>query len=506
MPRWLAAGLAAGMVLVVGAADAADKVLSIVSPWEITSTDPSISGHVFAKLQIAETLIDADDHGRLRPGLATAWTGSDDLKSWRIAVREGVIFHDGSSLTAETVAHSLTVARSKTGVLEDLAIRDIRAEGSEVIIDLDKPFAALPAFLAQYSTQILAPASYDESGAVTEVIGSGPYEIVEIAPPQRLQAERFDGYWGETPAIDAVSYLAASRGETRALMVESGDADIAFTLDAASQARLAANDDLVIHELPIPRSTLLKANAGHAFLDSVAARQALSLAIDRAGIAAGILRAPEVAASQLLPPAIADWHVKDLEPLRTDPTEAVAMLEAEGWAKNGEGMLIRDGQPFTLTVRAFPDRPELPLIAAALQDQLRTVGITLEVAIGNASEIPAGHQDGSLELALFARNFGLLPDPLGTILLDYDRKGADWGVMNWRNETMQAILDALAGTADPEERRKLATTAVELLQSELPVIPIAWYQHTAAVGSRVTGFSLDPLERSYRLTDLAWAE
>ena len=257
---------------------------------------------------------------------------------------------------------------------------------------------------------------------------------------------------------------------------------------------------------PIPRTIVLKVNAGHPSLDTDAARQALSLAIDRAGIAAGILRAPNAAASQLLPPSVAGWHVKDLEPLRTDSAKAMERLEAEGWAKGGEGVLTRDGHPFELTLRTFSDRPELPLVAAALQDQFRAVGIKLDVAIGNSSEIPSGHHDGSLELALFARNFGLVPDPLGTILLDYDQKGSDWGAMNWRNDGMQTTLASLAATTDDEERRRLASSAIGILQSELPVIPIAWYQHAAAVSSRVEGFSLDPLERSYRLTDLEWAE
>ncbi len=46
---------------------------------------------------------------------------------------------------------------------------------------------------------------------------------------------------------------------------------------------------------------------------------------------------------------------------------------------------------------------------------------------------------------------------------------------------------------------------LETLQSELPVIPIAWYRQHVAVNRRLQGVSLDPLERSYRLTDMHWS-
>lgn len=60
--------------------------------------------------------------------------------------------------------------------------------------------------------------------------------------------------------------------------------------------------------------------------------------------------------------------------------------------------------------------------------------------------------------------------------------------------------------ADPEIRADLATRAATRLQEAMPVIPIAWYQQTAAVSGRLEGFSIDPLERSYKLSELRWAE
>ncbi|GGY02051.1 ABC transporter substrate-binding protein [Litchfieldella qijiaojingensis] len=502
--RYLLAAL--GLALTSTAVHAEPRTLDIVAPWEITSPDPSKSGHVFARMQVAETLVDTDADGNLAPGLATSWTQNDDATIWRFTIRDGARFHDGTPVTAEAVATSLEHALTKPGILDSTPIATIDAEGDEVVIHLESSFAPLPALLAHSSTQILAPASYAENGEVTAVIGSGPYRVDSLEPPQRLMVTRFDDYWGEAPAIERASYLAVSRGETRALMAESGDADIVFTLDPASRTRMSRQPDLTLHAVPLPRTIVIKVNAGHPFLDDQRARQALSEAIDRTGIAAGLLRAPEAAAPELFPASLGAWHLAISPEESRDLDQAREQLATLGWEANGDGLLERDGEPFRLTLRTFSDRPELPVVATALQDQWRELGVDLEVAVGNASEIPSGHRDGSLELGLAARNYGLVPDPLGTVLEDFGPEGGDWGAMGWSDAELEEWLNQLRSETDPEERASMETEVATRLHEALPVIPVAWYQQTAAVNDELEGFSIDPLERSYRIDELRWAE
>lgn len=61
--------------------------VTIAAPWEIASYDPAISGFVLQKLQIMENLVDADTTGALHPGLATAWSVSDDGLIWTFELR-----------------------------------------------------------------------------------------------------------------------------------------------------------------------------------------------------------------------------------------------------------------------------------------------------------------------------------------------------------------------------------------------------------------------------------
>ena len=92
-----------------------DDVLDVVAQFEIQAPEPSTSGYIFTRMGLAETLVNANAEGQLTPGLATEWLASDDGLSWTFALREGVIFHDGTAMTADTVVNALEIARGKAG-------------------------------------------------------------------------------------------------------------------------------------------------------------------------------------------------------------------------------------------------------------------------------------------------------------------------------------------------------------------------------------------------------
>lgn len=154
-----------------------------------------------------------------------------------------------------------------------------------------------------------------------------------------------------------------------------------------------------------------------------------------------------------------------------------------------------NGQRFAVDLLTFPDRPELPLAAAVLEQLLREVGIDVTINATNASEIPARHAAGTLQLAVFARNFALVPDPVGTLMQDYAPTG-DWGAMGWSSPALTALVGKMAaeGGSDHDKAQVAA-----IFQAELPVLPIAWYQLTLAVSRSATGIVADPYERTFGL-------
>ncbi|MGH1415497.1 MAG: ABC transporter substrate-binding protein [Pelagimonas sp.] len=507
MLKSLSAAVSIAFLVSAGHAGAETKTsVTLASPWEVASYDPAVAGFAIQKLQIIENLVDADVTGTLRPGLATSWNASEDGLIWEFSLREGVLFHDGTSFDANAAVFALSRAWDQPGVLKKAPISDISAHNGKVVITLETPFAALPAFLAHATTIIPAAAAFDDEGMPSALIGTGPFKVSAFTPPQSITLVRNEAYWGEKAKLETATYLAAGRAETRALLAESGDADIVFTLDAAGYSHLEHVDTIETSAVPIPRVVALKVNAGHPFFNDPKARQALSLAIPRDGIARAITRFPEAAANQLFPPALSGWHSAEVEPLRTDLDAAKTLLADLGWVAGDDGILTRDGERFSITLRTFPDRPELPLIATALQDQWRDIGIELEVSVASYSEIPAGHQDGSLHVALYARNYGLTPDPIGSVLQDFGQGGGDWGAMGWENQDVAEALRVIASTSDQDQRQASIATVASVLQQELPVIPVVWYQHTVSIAKDLQGVVIDPLQRSYGLSNMYWAD
>ena len=517
----LSALLAAGAALVLPQARAHDGPLSehaavapasrdtltVVGPWELTGLEPSRGGYMFTRMEVTQTLLDADDQGRLLPAVASAWEVSNDGLEWRFFVAQGRLFHDGSPVTAGTVLASLKRAAAAPGVLRLARIRSMAVSRGAILVTLAQPYAPLPFLFTHSGTQILAPSSYGTDGRVQRIVGSGPYQITSISLPQQFEVAFFERWRGEPPAVRRARYISVSRAETRTLMVQSGQADLAFSLDPPSIRRLQGRREVRLVAAPLPRTTFLKLNAGHPLLNDVRVRRAISLALDRPGIARALLRDDDLGAGQLFPPAMALWHQPALAPLRGDPAAARALLRQAGFVPGADGIVRRDGRRFEVNLTTFVDRPELPLIATAVQEELRQVGIAVKVVVGNSSDIPAGHRSGALQIGLVARNFGSLPDPVATLADDYGVEGGDWGAMGWHSAPLTDALVRLSNGGVPAGSAQAATLRADIareLQQGLPVIPVVWYRQTMAVSRRVAGASIDPFERSYRISALTW--
>ncbi|MDP3891104.1 hypothetical protein, partial [Nocardioides sp.] len=133
-------------------------------------------------------------------------------------------------------------------------------------------------------------------------------------------------------------------------------------------------------------------------------------------------------------------------------------------------------------------------------------GVDIKVDSTNSSEIPAGQADGSLELALIAKHFALVSDPLVDVSTVFAPEGYDWGVMNWRDPAVDEAVEALLAGGSEEEAAQHRETIVRTNQEQLPLIPVAWYRMNAAVNDRVEGFVMDPLETTWRITEMRWAQ
>lgn len=493
------------LVAAAHAARAQDRLLQVVSPWEVTSLEPSDTGYIAVRLGIAEPLTGVEPDGRIVGLVAESWTVSDDKLTWRFHIRPGLRFHDGTPVTAAAVVASFERGRPNAESLQSLPIASIVADGDAMVITTKTSYAPLPAFLADWGGIILAPSSFAPDGKVIAWVGTGPYKVTKVEGDRSIELQAADTA-GTPPAIKRVRYTAAPLGETRAAMIESGDADLAFTLAPVAVARINAGRRARVESLTIPRVRLMAFNTTLPMFADLKTRQAISLAIDRTGIATAILRHPPSAATQLFPPVMTGWHDPVQQPIPRAAARARALLNEAGWTAGPDGILTRARQPFRFTVLVPGNRPELAPMAAAMQAQLREIGLDMQIKVGPASGIAQAHKDGSLQAAFLARTYVNVPDPIGTVISDLTRTSSTWASEGWTNAELNQLTAEYVATFDPARLPALRARIAAIIQAELPIVTVAWYEHTVAVSNCIRGVQVDPYETRYLIERMSWAE
>jgi peptide/nickel transport system substrate-binding protein len=261
-----------------------------------------------------------------------------------------------------------------------------------------------------------------------------------------------------------------------------------------------------VESMTIPRVRVLAFNSGIPQFADLRVRRAVSMALDRRGIATGILRHPGSAATQLLPAAVPDWHDPALPAYVHDVAGANALLDQAGWVRAADGIRVRDGIRLAATMMTIANRPELTVMGTAMQAQLRAIGMEIAVEPGPTAAVPAAIQAGRMQMTMFARTYVNVPEVIASIIPDFTRERSTWGSLNWDGrDRMKALTDAYVESFDPARKAALRRDMLRLLHEELPVTAVAWFEHTVAVHKRVRGLAIDPFEMRYMLHSVTLA-
>ncbi len=488
-------------------AAAGHRPLVVVAPFKMTSLNLSKSGFIFARMGCLEMLTTTDSEGRIVGFLAKSWAIEPDRLTWIFHLHQNVVFHDGTPLTAQAVAKSLEISINDKGVLTKAGITEITTIDTLTLkIRTAAPFSSLPAYLAHYSSGIVSEASYDAHNKLQKLYGTGQFIYTGRQGNTMLHFRANPHYWGPKPLIEKADYQAVPNPDTRGFMMKAGQADMAFTLSAQDAEQLRKTADADVVTMVIPRTTELVFNTALPLFSDIRVRLAISLAIDRQGIATGLLHDPKFAATQLLPGGVSAWHVPTIKPLVYNLTEAKNILAKAGWKPGQNGILTKDGRQFAFELTTYASRPMLPLIATAIQQQLREVGIKMDITVGESSLIPDKHMDGSLQAGLVARNFGQIPDPFGTIYDDFGPNPGGWGAVGWKSQKLYGMLNAYLSAFDSTKANMISSNISTLLQNDLPVLPITWYDHIVAVSHQITGVKIDPFEIKSYIRGVRWTK
>jgi peptide/nickel transport system substrate-binding protein len=233
---------------------------------------------------IADRLVEVDQFGQPKPGLAVSWQHNDKFTRWEFHLRPNVKFQDATALTPQLVVDSLQAVSP--------AWRVSSADDS-VIVESDSPLPEVPYTLAESQNSVLL------RKPTGELIGTGAFRLTTWEPGKHAVFAANDDYWGGRPFVDSIDVQMGRTVRERMIDLDLGKADIADVapdrarIDASRGVRISASDPAELIALIFSRSSARAKDIG--------IRQALSLAIDRASLVDFVLQKEGAPAGALLP-------------------------------------------------------------------------------------------------------------------------------------------------------------------------------------------------------------
>jgi len=316
-------------------------------------------------------------------------------------------------------------------------------------------------------------------------VGSGPFRLVGMEQEKEVVIARDDDYWGAKPHVARVRFTVVPDTTTRALELRKGSADIAINaLTPDMVLALAKDPDLRVQRAPGTILTYLALNLRDPILKDVRVRQALAYAIDRRPLIHYLWRDQARPAAGVLP--VQHWaYDADVRTYDYDPQRARALLDQAGYpAVNG----VR----FHLTMKTSTEETSR-LLAAVLQQQLRDVGIALDIRSYEFATFYADVVKGAFQL-FSLRWIGGNEDPDIFEHVFHSAsippKRANRGF--YSNPRVDALIDQGRREFDQGKRRQIYAQVQQILAEELPYINL-WYLDNVVVHSaRVKDLQLSP--------------
>ena len=302
-----AASLATPAVLRAQGTPGATQLLKFIPQSDLTVLDPHWTtayvtrNHAF---MVFDTLYGTDGQYKASPQMVAGHTTDNDGKLWRLTLRDGLMFHDGTPVLAKDCVASIKRwgKRDAFGQALLAATDDLSADGDKVIVfRLNHVFPLLPDALGKNTTYMPAimPERLAQTDAMTQVpemVGSGPFRFVadERVPGALAVYRKFDGYkplpsgtadWTAGPKIvhlDRVEWRTTPDPATAAAALQNGEADWwdYATADLLPLLRRARGLKVAIQD-PTGQIAIMRMNQLQPPFDNPAIRRALLGAVDQ---------------------------------------------------------------------------------------------------------------------------------------------------------------------------------------------------------------------------------
>jgi peptide/nickel transport system substrate-binding protein len=500
LPRRLTAAAAAVVLLgacsstppAPGAAGAGTLV--VATAGEPDTLNPVLNYGVDGASLIFDGLVARDGQNALVPALAADLPViSADARTVTAKLRPGVMFHDGTALTAADVVFTYqavldpkvdSTLRSDLDMLAGVSASD----PATVVFTLKYAYAP---FLQRLTLGIvpagaLSGRDINQAGFNRKPVGTGPYKVESWTAGDRLVLAANDSYWGGRPANRKLIVAFVADDNVRAQRMRAGE------FDAAELApKLAAGFDdaagYTVQRVPTADYRGVMLPFGNPVTGDLAIRKALFVGVDRAAMVSGILAGAGEPAFSPVPPASPYADASIVGKPTADTAAAGALLDAAGWAPGPDGIRSKAGQQaaFTLMYPAGDSlRKELALAVTA---DAKKIGIKISLEGLTWDAIYTRFAKDALIMG-----WGTPYDPDFVSYKLFGSKFAGQGSFNpgsYQSPVADKALQEGRDQVDPVKRKAAYATFQQQLVADAPWVFLTYLKHTYVVKEGVNGVS-----------------
>lgn len=495
MRKALLASAAIAVILPIGAVSASELRVGYSS--DIVTLDPAnhrsrVTEGVIHNMYDAVVTRTVDM--QVVPEIAQSFEQIDEV-TWEARIREGILFHDGTPLTAEDVKFTfdrLTKEEAMDGQTSPRAslagpIKDTHVvDELTVRFELESPWPIFRAYLP--FNQVVSKAFVEEvgtDGMATQAMGSGPFKLVEWRRGDAVIMERFEDYYGGADAIppvgpaqvDRVIFRVIPEPASRVAALLAGEVDLIDELPHHAIPQVEQNPNTQVLRTNGTRSFFIDFNNRIPPFDDKLVRQAANHAIDRDLVIDRMLNGLATPLATLISPDSYGYN-PDLPVYDHDPERARELLTEAGHP---------DGVDVTLDVDE-PFREQAEAVAAMLTQ----AGIRTQIQLWERTALSELWRGGDHDRNMFFRSWGDgALDPVGIFVpvLKTDDRGNFSG---YSNAEVDRLLSEADGEMDVEARSQMYQDAQAIIHDEAPLLYLWLPQDVYGASVRLGGWEPSP--------------
>src|SRR5712671_1250983 len=428
----------------------------------------------------------------IEPDIALSWDIPNPT-TYIFHLRTDARFQDGRPLTSKDVVYTFrsvlsgAIQTPKAGtyrLVESVDAPDDRT----VVFKLKEPFAPFLWNLTRGAIGIVPDGSPNDFGR--NPVGSGAFKFVRYVPDSEVVLARNDDYYGEKSKIAEVQFKIIPEPIVRALELRKGSVDIALSaLTPDMVEALRGNKDLDVLQAPGTNYQYIAFNLKDPLFSDIRVRQAIAHSIDREKIIQYLWRGQAKIATGVIPPS--NWsYAADVPEYEYSPERARALLRESGHEK------------MSFTYRTATDDTGR-LLASVLQQQLREVGIQMDI---RSNEFATSYSDvvkGNFQMYSLRWIGGNNdPDILNFVFhsMMYPPNGANRG--RYANAEVDRLIVFARREVDTEKRKAAYQRIQRIVAEELPYFSLFYVDNVAVYNKRITGMKLFPAGEYEFLADI----